>query len=58
MGVRRPLIKNLIESIITRVGELGLLADVKNETQYITEITAYATAMAMNYLTRGKFIQP
>ena len=57
-GVRRPLIKNLVESIVTRVGELGLLADVKNEAQYITEITAYATAMAMNYLTRGKFIQP
>jgi len=57
-GVQRPLIKNLVESIVTRVGELGLLADVKNEAQYITEITAYATAMAMNYLTRGKFIQP
>jgi len=57
-GVQRPLIKNLVESIVTRVGELGLLANVKNEAQYITEITAYATAMAMNYLTRGKFIQP
>jgi hypothetical protein len=57
-GVQRPLIKNLVESIVTRVGELGLLAEVKNEAQYITEITAYATAMAMNYLTRGKFIQP
>jgi len=57
-GVRRPLIKNLVESIIDRVGALGLLAEVKNEAQYITEITAYATAMAMNYLTRGKFIQP
>ena len=57
-GVRRPLIKNLVESIVTRVGELGLLAEVKNEAQYLTEITAYATAMAMNYLTRGKFIQP
>jgi len=57
-GVQRPLIKNLVESIVARVGELGLLAEVKNEAQYITEITAYATAMAMNYLTRGKFIQP
>src|SRR5207244_13131128 len=56
-GVQRPLIKNLVESIVTRVGELGLLADVKNEPQYITEITAHAAAMALNYLTRGKFIQ-
>ena len=56
-GVQRPLIKNLIESILTRVRELQLLADVKLERQYLTEISAYATVMAMNYLTRGKFIQ-
>ena len=30
-GVQRPLIKKLVESIVARVGELGLLADVKNE---------------------------
>lgn len=56
-GVQRPLIKNLIESILSRVRELELLADVKLERQYLTEISAYATVMAMNYLTRGKFIQ-
>ena len=56
-GVRRPLIKNLIESILSRVRELNLRADVKLERQYLTEISAYATVMAMNYLTRGKFIQ-
>ena len=56
-GVQRPLIKNLIESILSRVRELDLRADVKLERQYLTEISAYATVMAMNYLTRGKFIQ-
>jgi len=56
-GVQRPLIKNLIESILSRVRELDLRADVKLEPQYLTEISAYATVMAMNYLTRGKFIQ-
>jgi hypothetical protein len=56
-GVQRPLIKNLIESILSRVRELDLRADVQLEPQYLTEISAYATVMAMNYLTRGKFIQ-
>ena len=56
-GVQRPLIKNLVESILSRVRELDLRADVKLERQYLTEISAYATVMAMNYLTRGKFIQ-
>jgi len=56
-GVQRPLVKKLVESIETRVGELGLRADVKLEKDYLTEITVYATALAMNYITRGKFVQ-
>jgi hypothetical protein len=56
-GVQRPVVKRLVESIGTRVGELNLRADVKGETEHLTEITAYATALAMNYLTRGKFVQ-
>lgn len=57
-GVQRPLIKQLVESIETRTGELGLLADAKREREHLTEITTYATVLAMNYLTRGKFVQP
>jgi hypothetical protein len=56
-GVPRPLIKKLVESMETRVGELGLRADVKLEKEYLTEITVYATALAMNYVARGKFVQ-
>jgi hypothetical protein len=29
---------------------------VKQEKDYLTEITVYATALAMNYVTRGKFV--
>ena len=57
-GVQRPLVKKLIETIESKASELGLRADVKSEREYLTEITAYATAMAMNYITRGKFILP
>ncbi|MGH9369265.1 MAG: putative zinc-binding metallopeptidase [Thermoanaerobaculia bacterium] len=57
-GVPRPLIKELVESVATRVGELGLRADTRREKEHLAEITAYATALAMNYVTHGKFVQP
>jgi len=41
-----------------RSAELGLLADTKREAEHLTEITVYASALATNYMTRGKFIQP
>jgi len=56
-GVRRPLIKNLVESIEERVGALQLKSDVSSEKQYLTELTVFCTTLAMNYLTRGKFVQ-
>lgn len=56
-GMQRPLAKKLVESIETRVAELELRADAKQEKAYLTEITVYATALAMNYVTRGKFVQ-
>jgi len=56
-GVPRPLIKKLMESIETKVGEMELRANVKLEKEYLTEITVYATALAMNYVARGKFVE-
>lgn len=56
-GVGRPRVRNLVEAIQTRVGELDLRADTKSEREHLTELTAYATALAMNYLARGKFVQ-
>ena len=56
-GVQRPLVKKLMESIETRAEQLGLKADIKKEREYLTEVTVYATALAMNYITRGKFVQ-
>jgi hypothetical protein len=57
-GVPRPLIKELVESIATRVAELSLRADTRREKEHLAEITAYTTALAANYVTRGKFVQP
>ena len=57
-GVRRPLVKRLIESIEGRVGELKLAVPKDREAAAVVEITAYLTTLAMNYLTRGRFTQP
>jgi putative zinc-binding metallo-peptidase len=54
-GVQRPLVKGLVEAIVSKVAELGSQAEVKAEKEHLTEVTVYATALAMNYLTRGKF---
>jgi hypothetical protein len=57
-GVQRPIIKKLVESIQARVEQLGLRVEVAREAEHLTDITVYATALAMNYLTHGKFAQP
>jgi hypothetical protein len=57
-GVQRPLVKNIVQSIEAKVSELGLYADVRAEREHLVEVTAYATTLAMNYLTRGRFVQP
>ena len=57
-GVQRPLVKKLVEAIETKVSDLGLRADIECERASLTEVTVYATALAMNYMTQGKFILP
>jgi hypothetical protein len=57
-GAQRPLVKTLLESIEKRVAELKLLADVNTEDQHLIEVTVFATALAMNYVSRGKFVLP
>lgn len=57
-GVRRPLVRALIGSIEERVTALGLAVETARENAQLVEMTAYATTLAMNYLARGRFIQP
>jgi len=57
-GVPRPRIRDLVEAICNRIGELQLSADTKREREHLTELVSYTTTLAMNYLTRGRFVQP
>jgi hypothetical protein len=54
-GVRRPIVRALVERIERTCRELGLSAEVGRETAYLVELTAYGTTLAMNKLTRGRF---
>jgi hypothetical protein len=55
-GVRRPLVKSVVESIERRLRELGLVAEPSKERSDLAAVTAYVTTLAMNYLVRGEFI--
>ena len=55
-GVRRPLAQKLLESIAERLQQLNLRVDRNRERDKIAELSAYLTALAMNYLLRGKFV--
>ena len=58
-GVQRPLVQAARRvDRGARAASSELRADVRSEKEHLTEVTAYATALAMNYLTRGKFVQP
>jgi hypothetical protein len=56
-GVKRPVVRALIERVIRTCRELDLRAELGRESVYLVELTAYGTTLAMNYLTRGKFVQ-
>jgi len=55
-GVRRPIVRALVEAIIGHCGEQKLYGEPAKEAAYLVELTAYATTLAMNYLTRGRFV--
>ena len=57
-GAQRPLVKKLVECIEKRLGELNLFADVRRDAEHLIQITVYATALAINYVAKGKFVQP
>lgn len=57
-GVQRPRVKKLVEIIAKRIEELKLCADSAREPEHLADLTAYATALAMNYLTKEKSVQP
>jgi len=56
-GVKRPVVRALVERIIRTCREHSLSSIAGREETYLVELTAYGTTLAMNYLTRGRFIQ-
>ena len=56
-GVRRSLVRTLVESIEKRVTELELCADVQRSLSHMLEITAYVTTLSMTFLTGGKSLR-
>jgi hypothetical protein len=56
-GVKRPLVRALVDRIARTCRDLQLHAETGREAAYLIELTAYGTTLAMNYLTRGRFVQ-
>jgi hypothetical protein len=56
-GVQRPTAKKLVESVEQRARELELRVNTRREPDYVAELSVYLTALAMNYLLRGNFVQ-
>lgn len=56
-GVRRPVVRALVQRIARTCREHDLRVDAEREEAALVELTAYGTTLAMNFLTRGAFFQ-
>jgi hypothetical protein len=54
-GVRRAVVRGLVEAIKRNCERLKLWGEIGHEPGYLVELTAFGTTLAMNYLTRGTF---
>ena len=54
-GVPRPIIRALLDSLCRTCERIRLWGEVGEEARYLVEVTALATTLAMNFLTRGRF---
>jgi hypothetical protein len=57
-GVRRAVVRSLVESIEEVAARLKLFVRKADESRTLVELTAYATTLAMNFLARGRFTPP
>src|SRR5574341_1303894 len=55
-GVRRSVVRALVESIQEAAERLQLYVDTRRELTTLVELAAYATALSMSFLTRGSFV--
>jgi hypothetical protein len=54
-GVRRAVVRSLIESIEEAAARLRLYVRAGEEARTLVDLTTYATTLAMNFLARGRF---
>jgi hypothetical protein len=55
-GMSRPLAKDLVESLASSCESQQLWAETGHEARDLVALSACATTLAMNYLTRGSFV--
>jgi hypothetical protein len=55
-GVKRPIVRALVERIVRTCRDQQLHVESGREADSLVELTAYGTTLAMNYLTRGRFV--
>ena len=55
-GVRRSVVRSLVDCIAEAAERLQLHVDPKKELLALVELTTYATTLSMNFLTRGSFV--
>ncbi|MBI2187171.1 MAG: hypothetical protein HYU37_08630 [Acidobacteria bacterium] len=53
--VPRAIVRGLIDSICRTCERMKLWGERGEEARYLVEVTALATTLAMNFLTRGRF---
>lgn len=53
-GVRRSLVKTLVETVIRKCDELNLLVDTKHERAHLIDLTVYLTTLATNHFAPRK----
>jgi len=54
-GVRRAVVREIVHSIAAASKKHGFRGVRGKEKEYLVHLTAYTTALAASYLTRGKF---
>jgi hypothetical protein len=55
-GVRRPVVRALLDEIEKGAERLDLYVETRREPATLVELTTYATTLSMNHLARGTFV--
>jgi len=55
-GVRRSVVRALVDRIVETTGRLRLAVPAGAEAAVLVELTTYATTLSMNFLTHGSFV--